>query len=189
MLTVNRLCVTKISMITRPFNRFFGFLLPALMATIFIFASLSSSLAEDAAANPPTPRFGTNVASAENCESLIAQRGSIGTLDWKRITTQKQLESCALTVAAELGDRFSLIEWFELNGFKTAKPITLPATSMVHFTDVPGAGWQISGTIRRRDLDKDFNIWKPLFAYAFTLGVTLDANQMPVRSQAGFSQK
>ncbi|MEM9912820.1 MAG: hypothetical protein AAF922_18830 [Pseudomonadota bacterium] len=181
-----RLCAELWGKLERRENRHVARILIPLMACVF---SAAVSQADDRlpAVDQNTPFLGMFIGiDIANTGCLRDELSNLdqSKLNWEHLGSLEELDACLFWVAKSFSDSSRLVAWMKSNGLKVSEPSIIPSRSMKVIYNDERPGTQVIGSTKPRDVNFNPGFFELLFVYGMSVGIVLDADDVPIETRS-----
>ena len=134
-----------------------------------------------------------SVAFEEDVLDCIIQGGGkwvAAPIDWEKVQTLEELETCIFAAAVAFSSSDDLIAWLELNEFDAIAPRKIPPHTMRLLFQQDNSGWSISFSQERENFKFRLSILDRIgYIHSVSIGIILTENFAPLKINSTFTRK
>lgn len=125
-----------------------------------------------------------------DCITQGAGRWVEAPIDWEKVQTLAELETCIFAAAVAFSSSDDLIAWLEFNGFDAIAPRRIPPHTMRLLFQRDNSGWAISVGQKQEDFKFRLSVMERIgYIHSVSIGIILTKNYVPLKIKSTFTRK
>lgn len=111
---------------------------------------------------------------------LSGQHGEVDMINWAKVSSRKEFESCMLRGARTSHDIPHFVNWLEYNGISAVGPFDVQEVIMMREYGLKSPGSMVTGSLGKDRIPFRLGVLNRIFVHGASFGITFDANGNPL---------